>query len=389
MLTIRHIHDGHVAAVERAGLDDALRAPGYVWIDLTEPSADEVSILDDPEVALDPMIVEDFVQDRHLPKVEAVGDWLSLTVHGIRVEQASVEIDTIELDVAMREGLLITYHAEKVTSVHAVADRIDTRGAPTYDRPVLLLHLLLDVMNDVFVPFVDLMERRLDVIEEDILTEPTEDTRREIYALQRDVIQLRRVVVPQAEALRRLGRDRPILVTADDQALFRDIYDHLYRMAELSESYRQLLDSAMQSYRSSLDDDLNEMLTTLTIVSALLLPISVVAGIYGTNFDYIPELSLRYGYFGMWGVFVLIVTGMLLWFRRRGWVGKRAERAARERRRAMHDVLEIPVLGSVLKVPYHGARAVASTGKTVAGLPIRAARRMRNGNGDPDRGDGG
>ncbi len=378
MLTIRRIHEGAVTTVGLDGLVDAIAAPGYVWIDLGEATDDEVEVLEHPEVALEPMIVEDFVDDRHLPKVEVVGDWLSLTVHGIRLEQAGVEIDTFELDVAMRTDMLITFHAEPSAAIRAVGERLDQRGARGLDRPGRLLHLVLDVMNDVFVPFVDLMERRLDIIEEDILSEPTEETRREIYGLQRDVIQLRRVVVPQAEALRRLGRDAMGLVTAEDQALFRDVYDHLYRMAELSESYRQLLDSAMQSYRSSLDDDLNEMLTTLTIVSAVLLPISVIAGIYGTNFTYIPELGWRFGYFAMWGVFLLIVTGMLGWFRHRGWVGRRAERAARERRRALQQVLEVPVLGKVLKVPAAGVRAAAVTGKTVVALPGRVSRRIRD-----------
>ena len=165
-------------------------------------------------------------------------------------------------------------------------------------------------MNDVMVPFVDHLERRLDVIEEDLLSTPTDATRQDLYRLQRDVIQLRRAVVPQAEVIRRLGRESVGLIEEADQALFRDVYDHLYRMAELSDSYRQLLDSAMDSYRSSQDDELNDMLRILTILSALIMPVTMIAGIYGMNFQYMPELSWRPAYFVVLGVSMMIVIAM-------------------------------------------------------------------------------
>lgn len=374
MLTIRHIHDGQVTSVGAAELAEAIAREGFVWVDVHSPDPEATRILHDPALGLEPLVIEDMLDDTHLPKAEVVGDQLSLVVHGLKLESAAEEVDTVELDVALRAGLLVTHHPDPLASVDLVGRRLDERGAGLIARPVELLHLLLDAMNDVFVPFLDLLDRRLDVIEEDILSRPTQHTRHDLYALQRDVIQLRRVVVPQAEVIRRLGRDRVGLIDEADRALFRDLYDHLYRMAEMSESYRQLLDSAMQSYRSALDDGLNEMLTTLTIISAVLLPISVIAGIYGTNFEHIPELGWRGSYFVMWGVFAVIVVGMLLWFRSRGWIGREAEREAVARRGALGSVLEVPVLGAVLKLPIHTTRKVA---RTVVNGPAAVARRVR------------
>lgn len=369
MLNLLHIVGDRVKAFDPAELDEGLPENGYLWVDLDAPTPDEVLVLEHPALAIDPLVLEDLVEDEHLPKVDVFGDELLLTVHAMALEGALQELDTHELDIVIRPGLLLTHHAHPVASVRAVRERLSSRtGRKGVERPVLLMHRILDTMNDVFVSFVSHMETRLDVIEEDILTDPTETTRREIYALQRDVIQVRRAVVPQAEVLRRLGRTPTEVISEDDQALFRDIHDHLYRMAELSDSYRQLLESALDSYQSRADADLNRMLKTLTIINALLLPIAVLAGVYGMNFANIPELRSENGYFILLGVFAVITIGQLILFQRAGWIGNRAERNAQARRAALPNVLEIPLVGSVLKVPVTGAKVAGRTLASVADL---------------------
>ena len=363
MLTIRHVDGTTVRQLDRNALPATAPASGYYWVDIASPEPGEADILE--HCGVHPLAIEDMREDRHLPKLEAYGDELSLTVHGLWIDHMAEEVDTAELDLSMRPGIIVTYHRETIASVHAVGRRLDEGGGLGLERPVLLLHRLLDTMNDVMVPFVGHLERRLDVIEEDLLSTPTEATRHDLYRLQRDVIQLRRAVVPQAEVIRRMGRETMGIFDDADRALFRDVHDHLYRMAELSDSYRQLLDSAMASYRSAQDDQLNDMLRVLTLVSAILLPITMIAGIYGMNFEYMPELSYRPAYFIVLGIFVVIITAMALWFRHRGWIGRAAEREAARRRSALATVLEVPVLGTVLKVPLTGVRAVARTGRRV------------------------
>ena len=357
MLVVRHVTPDGVRHVEDPGRlpDLPTDGGGFLWVDLQEPTPDEAAILH--RLGLPELVVEDMLEDRHLPKVEVIRGVLSLTVHGLDVSSLGDEPGTSELDVGMRTDLLVTHHETRVASVEAVGDRLD-RGALSFDRPLTLLHRLLDVMNDVFLPFVDHLDRRLDVIEEDILDEPTEATRRDIYALQRDVIQLRRIVVPQAEVIRRLGRERPPGWRDGDDALVRDLYDHLNRMVGLSDSYHQLLQSAMDSYRSSLDDRLNDMLTTLTIVSAILLPVSVVAGLWGMNFGRIPGTEDPDGFWWLLGGCGVLVWLMTVWFWARGWIGSRADRRADRRREGLGEVLDVPVLGTVLRVPVSGGRLV-------------------------------
>ncbi len=372
MIRLLHIAGQTLTELEVADLDNGLPDKGYLWLDLDQPTTDEVAVLKHPTLGLGKLIIEDLVDDEHMPKVDVVDDHLVLTVHAMNLEQAATELTTSELDFVLAPGLLVTHHATGIASVRHVYERLagqeKIRGVA---RPVLLMHRILDVMNDVFVTFITHMEQRLDVIEEDILSDPTETTRRDIYELQRDVIQVRRAVVPQAEVLRRLGRTPTPVITEEDLPLFRDIYDHLNRIAELSDSYRQLLDSAVDSYRSAIDADLNEMLKVLTLVNAVLLPIAVLAGIYGMNFVNIPELRQENGYFILWGVFIFIGVGQFLLFRRAGWIGGRAERDVQARRARLPSALHVPLVGTVLKIPVRGARIA---GRTFAGL-LRGAGR--------------
>ena len=370
MITIRHFQGATVDRVAPDELDGAVAGGGWVWVDLSEPTAEEAAILESASLSLDPLTIEDMRDDRHMPKVDIHPEELSLTVHGVALAAADQELDTLELDIAVKPGLLVSYHEQELAAVTEVGRRLDRRGGRGFDRPVLVLHLVLDTMNDVFVPFMDHLDKRIDIVEEDILSDPTEQTRYDIYELQRDVIQLRRALVPQAEVVRRLGRERVGLVAEEDRVLFLDVYDHLYRMSELCGSYLALLESAMTSYRSALDDRLNDMLRVLTLVSVVFLPITMLAGIYGMNFEHMPELGIAWAYPALWGVFALIPVLMALWFRRRGWIGRSAERAAEQRRRGLSQVLEIPVLGQVLRVPVAGAKVgaevVARTGRGLA-----------------------
>lgn len=380
MITVRHLAAGTCTHLDVAALASGdLPAEGWFWVDVSSPTHQEAQILD--LIGLHPLIVEDMRDDSHLPKVEVVGEQLILVVHGLPISdndrsladsgRTAMQFATHELDVAMADRFLVTYHEDGMPSVQAVADHVDRGGAASLPRPVLLLHRILDTLSDVMVPVVDYFERRMDIVAEDLLTQPTDATRDDLFNLQRDIIQLRRVVVPQAEVLRHLERDGPTIMSAwfdaDDLALMRDVYDHLYRIARMLESYQQLIDSAMSSYRAAQDDELNDMLRVLTLVSALLLPISVIASIWGTNFVQLPGSGEPWGFALMLGSFAAIIVVMVVWFRARGWIGGAADRAAEDRRASMRSGFDVSILGTALRVPISGVRGIGRGARRVAG----------------------
>lgn len=375
MLTIRHVTEGSARRVALDRLDEVLdTTDGFVWIDLSDPAPEEQDVLDRPAMGIDPLVREDIRDDAHLPKLDIFVDHLLLTLHPLEVETSTVALRTGELDVVLADRLLVTHHVPRIASVETVAEQLeaDRAGRVELDRPAAVLHRILDVMAAVYLPFLELLGRRLALVEEDVVGHPVEATRDEIFALRRDLITMRRISVPQAEVVRALSRERSPVLDDEDRVLFRDVWDHLNRMAELSESYRQLAQSAYEMYRSVRDDQTTRRLTLLTMVSTLLLPITAVAGIYGMNFQFMPELDERWAYPAVLTVFAVIVVGGLALFRWWGWLGRPRQDEETRRRHRRVERLEIPGVGRALKVPAYGARFALARSRQV----VRAGRRL-------------
>jgi magnesium transporter len=139
--------------------------------------------------------------------------------------------------------------------------------------------------------------------------------------LKRSVLRLRRISVKQMDILYRMSRGEFALITEEVRPFYRDVYDHLVRVVDLSESYRDLLSGSLEAYLSVVSNRLNEIMKVLTIFSAIMLPLTFIAGVYGMNFDHMPELHSKYGYYAVWIIMLVVAVAMLLFFRRRGWIG--------------------------------------------------------------------
>ncbi|HJU93837.1 MAG TPA: CorA family divalent cation transporter, partial [Pyrinomonadaceae bacterium] len=146
----------------------------------------------------------------------------------------------------------------------------------------------------------------------------------EIMELKRSVLRLRRISIKQMDILHRMSRGEFPLIPEEMRPFYRDVYDHLVRVVDLSENYRDLISGSLEAYLSVVSNRLNEIMKVLTIFSAIMLPLTFIAGVYGMNFDNMPELRSRYGYFAVLLIMVVVAVGMLLFFKRRGWIGRAA-----------------------------------------------------------------
>ena len=351
-LSIRWIRHREVRTVGPDDLAHALAGDGYVWIDLADPTAEEVRVLHAPELAIDPLVIEDVCEDRHLPKLDVLEDHVLLVVHAIDAARSSVALATVELDCVLGHGWLLTHHKAPIGAIRR-AGRVLDGGADHPADAVRLLHRILDDLNDVFLPFLNLLEGRIEAVEEDVLDRPTEDTRSEIFALRRDLLGLRRFAVPQAEAVSQLGRSLSPLIEDEHRRLFDDVHDHLYRLAEVAETSRHLVDGAYDLYRAARDDEQSRRLALLTMVSTLLLPITVLSSIYGMNFEYMPELDEAWAYPTLLGVFVLILTTGVVLFARWGWL---RPRRATEDNPPVRRTMDVPEDEDAPAVPAYGRR---------------------------------
>ncbi len=293
-----------------------------VWLDMFQPGKDEEQVLLDV-FKFHPLTVEDCRENRHYPKVEEFPGYLYLIVHGVRADTSADHFNTIELDAFLGPNYVITYHHDEFRSIDKVRQLVRTSPIACQRGPAFLLHQILDQIVDYYSPVLDNFDERIDQLEADIfsLKRPNNSILEEIMDLKRGVLRLRRISAKQREVILRMSRGEFPLIDQQMLPFYRDVHDHIVRVTDLAESYRDLISGALEAYLSVVSNRLNEVMKVLTIFSAVMMPLTFIVGVYGMNFDRMPELRWEYGYFTVWGIMIMVAMGMLLLFWKRGWIG--------------------------------------------------------------------
>jgi magnesium transporter len=297
-----------------------------IWVDMEAPTeADEQVLLD--VFRFHPLTVEDCRENRHYPKIEEFAGYIYFIVHGVRADASPDRFNTIELDGFLGSNYVITYHHDSFRSISNVKQLLRTSPVSCQRGPAFLLHQILDQVVDYYSPVLDDFDNRVDELEQEIfgLKQPNNQILAEIMDLKRSVLRLRRISTKQMDILLRMSRGEFVLIPNEMRPFYRDVYDHLVRVVDLSESYRDLISGSLEAYLSVVSNRMNEIMKVLTIFSAIMLPLTFIAGVYGMNFDNMPELHSRYGYYGTLIVMGVVAVGMLIFFWRRGWLGRRGD----------------------------------------------------------------
>jgi magnesium transporter len=263
-----------------------------------------------------PLAIEDCFEERGRPKLENYDSHLYCITHGIDPTSNGV----IELDAFLGQRYLVTYHTKDSRSVAAMIDTVTRTGEPLRKGPAALLQAILDRQVDGIEPLLDDIGELLEQLEEDILKRPRADDLSRLVAVRRNIVRMRRWLALQRDLVLRLARQEFALVPAADALLFRDTHDHLAHFTEFLETYRELANSIQEAYLSMVNNRLSEIMRFLTLFSAVLMPMSLITGIYGMNFVHIPGLQSRFGFpLAMLGM--AVTAGLvLLFFRRKGWL---------------------------------------------------------------------
>jgi magnesium transporter len=304
-------------------LPELLQDPSLViWVDMEKPTtADERVLLD--VFNFHPLTVEDCRENRHYPKVEEFPGYIYFIIHGVTADTSPERFNTIELDGFMGSNYVITYHHDFFRSIANVKQLLRTSPVACQKGVPFLVHQILDQIVDFYSPVLDQFDDRIDQLEDIIfhLKTPSNEILSEIMDFKRSVLRLRRISAKQTEILYRMSRGEYVLIPQDMLPFYRDVHDHLVRVVDLAENYRDLISGTLDAYLSVVSNRMNEIMKVLTIFSAIMLPLTFIAGVYGMNFDNMPELRSRYGYYTVIGIMVFIACGMLIFFWRRGWLG--------------------------------------------------------------------
>jgi magnesium transporter len=292
-----------------------------IWVDMEAPTKDDLKILSEV-FRFHPLTIEDAEMTRNHPKVEAFPDYLFFIVHGVKSETNSFNFVTKEMDGYLGENFVVTFHHENFRSIDVVKRQIRcspyifSRGAD------YLLHQILDQIVDLYIPVVDDFDAAIDDIEDRIFRMENADNRilEEIMDLKRSVNRLIRISSKQSNVLYRLAHGEFPIIDQNILPFYRDIYDHLQRAVSLAENYRDLVGGLLDIHFSVVANRTNDVIKFLTIFSAIILPLSLIAGIYGMNFENMPELKTRHGYFITLGAMAATVVALLFYFWRKGWI---------------------------------------------------------------------
>ena len=296
-----------------------------IWVDLMGETPEQV------EQAVDilsnvfkfhHLTVEDSVETRNQPKIEAFPDYLYFIVHGVKPDEtSSFNFATKELDGYLGDNFVVTFHKERFRSIKIVKQQLRTstfacqRGAP------YVLHQILDQLVDLYMPIVDDFDDTINELEERVLRMRGGNAiLRELMKLRRSVARLRRISARQLDLLYRIAHGEFPQIPENHLPFFRDVHDHLQRISDLAENYRDLVGGLFDIHFSVVATKTNDVMKTLAVVSAIILPLSLIAGIYGMNFENMPELKSRNGYFLTLVVMALVTLGLLVYFWRRGWI---------------------------------------------------------------------
>ena len=315
-----HVAPGasRAVAVAPTRLDEVRAAGGWVWLDVTEFTADEVHAVCG-RFGFDPLAVEDILDWSEYPKVDDHTTYVFVVGHGISTA-ASSRIQTVEYDVFLGDGYAVTFHKEDLPEFRWGREFVLQEGAVAGISPDVVWGRIAEVGAGRFRPIVDGLDQRMGELEDRaILAEPGVPA--DVLALRRDVQTLRQVVLAHREVFRELNRVELIGITKQGSRRLGHVYDDFSRLAEILDGARLLLGNVIETYRSTVAERTNEVMKVLTVFAAIVLPLSLIAGIYGMNFKHMPELSWPWGYFGALGSMLLLGVGLWWYFSRRGFVG--------------------------------------------------------------------
>jgi magnesium transporter len=291
-----------------------------VWVDLAAPSIPESLILTDT-FAFHPLSTEDAMARIQYPKIEAYDGYLYIILHGIDFHSGDPGFATHDVDFFLGPNYLVTVHDGHSRSIAELKENICRNSKMMSEGPVALFHRIVDAMVDAYRPEVEKLEDRLDVLERRVFEAPDPSLIRSILGAKREVSSLRRIITPQRDVISRLARREFVDISSEMSFKFRDVYDHLVRVADDSTMFQDRITGILDGHLTNVSNRLNEVMKVLTVVATVFMPLTVLSGLWGMNVP-LPLLpgGAQAQFWWLCGFMAVIVAGMLAMFRIKRWI---------------------------------------------------------------------
>ncbi len=269
---------------------------------------------------LHPLLLEEVLNTLQRPKFEEFDDYLFLTLKQLAIDKESDSVASEHISLVLGKGWVISFREHESEIFLALQERLrEIKGNIRKKGADYLFYRLIDSVVDNYFFVIDHINEALEDLEEHVLYTPDDHSLKEIQHLKKQLIILRKAVIPLREAIITLDKEPNILIEESTTRYLRDVYEHIIHITESIDVLRDTLSNIMEMYQSGVSNKTNQVMQVLTIIATIFMPLTFITGIYGMNFTHMPELHLKYGYFGVWGIMVIISVIMAFYFRRKRW----------------------------------------------------------------------
>ncbi|NUU63750.1 magnesium/cobalt transporter CorA [Paenibacillus agri] len=311
-MKIRLVNAGVFTPID--DINETLSPPseGFYWIDA---DVEDLELIQ-PMFNLHDLAVEDCLsEEEQRPKIEIYESHYFIVVNSIRFDDE--EIFLRALNVFLGRHFIITVTKQKINELRVLKPMLWEQEVSEPDK---FLYLLIDLVVDNYFSVGDRIEVRIEKLEEDILMHTKKSHLSEIIGLRSEILWLKKMLGPQKEVINTLNKKDLRLIDDQLQKYFSDIYENAVKISETFETYRDLMGNLREAYQSSIANRANEIMRVFTAITTIFMPLTVITGIYGMNFDHMPELHSKYGYYTVIGLMLTLGCGMLYIFRKKDWL---------------------------------------------------------------------
>jgi magnesium transporter len=273
---------------------------------------------------LHPLVLEDILNTEQRPKLDDHGDYLFIVLRMLHFQEMQREIAAEQISLILGNNYLISLHENDQDVFEVIRKRLkDEKSRMRRSGADYLAYSLLDLIVDNYFVILEDLGEVIEDLETEVVSTPTPATLSQIHRLKRHMIMLRKSVWPLREVISRLERSESLLIKDPTILYLKDVYDHVIQIIDNIETYRDILSGMLDIYLSSISNRLNEVMKVLTIIATIFIPLTFIAGVYGMNFKNMPELEWHWGYFSVLLVMALVSLVMVLYFRNKGWIGRK------------------------------------------------------------------
>jgi magnesium transporter len=291
------------------------------WINLS--GIHDTALIDEfgKRFGIHPLALEDILNTNHRPKLDEYEGYSLIILKMLFFDDETQSIKTEQVSLLLGQSYVLSFQELEGDVFNGVRDRLQRSSGKIRQRgPDYLAYALLDSIVDSYFHILEKVGDRLVQLEEELINNPESTLLTTIYHYKRELLLLRKSVWPLREVINQLHKEASPLIHEGTQVFLRDLYDHTVQAIDTLEIFRDAITGLQDLYMSSVSNRMNEIMKVLTIMASIFIPLTFIAGVYGMNFEYIPELKWQWGYFAVWGVMASCATGMLVYFRRKKWL---------------------------------------------------------------------